>query len=39
MNSNRRKEVEKLKAQGLTSKAAYDAVKLLKIKGKRKTDK
>lgn len=39
MNSNRRKEVEKLKARGFTSKAAYDAVKVLKIPGKRKTDK
>lgn len=37
MNSNRRKEVEKLKAQGLTPKEAYDTVKTLKLKGKRKT--
>lgn len=39
MNSNKRKEVEKLKATGLTPKQAYDAVKPLKLRGKRKTDK
>lgn len=38
MNSNRRKKVEEFKMQGMTPKQAYDAVKLLKIKGKRKTD-
>lgn len=39
MNSNRRKEVEKLKAQGFTPKHAYDVVKTMQLKGKRKTDK
>lgn len=37
MNSNRRKEVEKLKLQGMTPKQAYDATKTPKIIGKRKT--
>lgn len=41
MNSNRRAEVKKLLAKDptLSPKQAYDAVKLLKLKGKRKADK
>ncbi len=41
MNSNRRKQVNELlacKDLTLTPKQAYDAVKKLKLKGKRKTD-
>jgi hypothetical protein len=36
MNAVRRAKVEELKAQGLSPKAAYDEVKKLKLKGKRK---
>ena len=39
MNSNRRAEVNRLKLTGMTPKKAYDTMKQLKIKGKRKTDK
>jgi hypothetical protein len=39
MNSIRRAKVEELKVQGLSPKQAYDEVKKLKLKGKRKCDK
>lgn len=36
MNAVRRAKVAELKASGLTPKQAYDEVKKLKLKGKRK---
>lgn len=36
MNSVRRAKAKELIAQGMSPKAAYDAVKVLKLKGKRK---